>query len=227
MSRHPRRIWKLAGTVCVALVIAAVMHDVYRGLTAESARTPPLPSKPPADIMDPSTAAYRPEGGAWQQYLQRSPLVPGALAPRLAISDHLDRRGNVPTPHKPSVWLVLCGCRDCAAAGQRILELQNGVGRKLEVVIFISSTSNYVWDRMRMSLGGIARMVEDKDGAYYRQLRAPGRQYSQLPMVWGVSNGRVRYFNRPARQKHDEWVEELRKALRVERVEETPSYLAP
>lgn len=211
--------WKTLGFACAALAAAGIVHDLVRTTTSpQTAPIPQAPPQPPPDILNPAAAAYRPTADEWKAYLRKPPLAVGQRVPSFRITDHRDRTVSTPSKEKPTVWAVLCGCRDCASGGDRILGLQNRAGRKAEVVMFVSSSSNYVWDRMKISFGGIARMVRDDKGDHYRLLRAPGDTYSPLPMIWGIRKGRVSYFDRPEKEETG-WVEALRRALDLPEVE--------
>lgn len=204
------------GAACLCVLIAVVGIEVYRSATGVVAgEIEPAPPEAPPGALDPTSTAVRLSDADWKEYLSLPVLAVGSKAPRLRVEDNRGDRRTLPVAGKPSVWAVLCGCRDCAMGGSRVWELQKKVGDEMETNIFVANTSEFVWSRMLGSFGGACRLVQDADGEYSRRLRAPGDQHSAKPMIWGIDpSGRVCYFGRPTR-KQTEWVEELRESLKL------------
>lgn len=195
----------------VVLGVAVLAESFLRPRTdADAAKAPPTP---PAGARDPASEAYRPSEEAWTEYLKRRPLDVGAVAPVFAFTDK-QKPPSTPLPGKPALWAVLCGCSDCADAGFQIFQILRDMGRdQVDGVLFVPNTANYVQDRMRQSFALRCRVVEDRNGTYFRRLRAPGNTYSHLPMVWGIDRGgRVAFFARPRRGK-SLWTLDVQKKL--------------
>lgn len=203
----------LVGTL-ISVAATLIGVDLVRGLVngpPPAARLPP--PEVPAEAADPGSAAYRPTAEEWRAYLARPALAPGATMPKAEVEDQNGRRERLPRDGVVSIWAVLCGCPDCAMAGHRLQQVARETSAPLDLVYLVANRSDYVWSRMLGTFGGGARLVRDSGGTHYRRLRAPGKDYSPLPIVWGIDGkGRVRTFHRPERTE-EAWLDEIRRKL--------------
>ena len=219
MRLDRRSIWTLACGAGVLVLAAGVRHDMLAAGRAPVAAPAPE-DKPPPDVLDPPSAAVRLEGARRKAHLARPPLRIGMRAPDLTFS-----RGKVPAAFgKPQVWVVLCGCWDCAQAGTHVGRLESDHPGQMRHVVFGATKSDYVVSMMRQSFGG-RNVIWDREGEALFRLRAPDVERSNRPMVWGMDGeGIVRFFARPAREEKA-WVEELARTLRLKRPK--PDFSAP
>ena len=214
--------WQIGLVIgALAIAVAVVAESVLRPRVDRSA--PAAPPKAPEGALNPSAAAYRPKGAEWTKYARGRPLEVGDRAPALTLNDERGKK-KIPTPQKPAIWAVLCGCNDCADAGYQTFEILKEMGKdQVDAVLFVSNTTDYVQERMGQSFKLRCRVVDDGNGDYYRALRPPGlKDYSRLPMVWAIDrNGKVVFFGRTKRG-NSVWKLEIQEKLGLKRPLEPP-----
>ncbi len=213
-SRGRLGVWVIWGTVL--LVSAALLEAVWKTQTSQPPQIS-LEQLIPEAQRDPGSAAVRLEDAELTAFIAREPLRVGSNAPRMKGVDFRDKPFAVPPlGKKPTLFVVACGCLECAQQFFQLQEFHKRMGEGFDSVGFVSTTSEAVWGHHAGTFGmqrGI-RLVHDEEGAYLRLMRPPGKSPTRLPIVWACdADGKVRFVSQP--EMKSDWTAEVTRALRL------------
>jgi hypothetical protein len=207
----------IAGGVLAVLVCADLLH----GIMPKRRPTPLTPAEMramvPADMLDPTSAAFQFTGPALTAFRKQPPLQVGQPGPRVQTTDY---RGNskVSVPSRqaiPTVCMVSCGCQRCAAVLAALHTLEQDYPGRFQVVGIIDTHSNYIWGHYASSYAlWNVQLIHDPKGDFWGRMRPPGDHPERLPLVW-VSDGKgiLRYVRQP--DENGAWKAGLRAALHL------------
>jgi len=207
--------WLPWALVAAALISAGgLLREAMRD--ADRMRHRPLGEvRPPPDIINPASAGVLLTGAEREAFMKRAPLRPGETMRPLTFTDTRNETFHIPSRDgKPTVWVVSCGCRECADRLVEMLTLRSALHGSFHAAAFVLTHSYYVWHHNEVGFHAVPdfHLVQDDVGRLFRLMRPPGNDPNRMPAVWACDgHGVIRYVAQP--EGNNRWVPDLRRAL--------------
>jgi hypothetical protein len=217
-----RKGWISSALSAAAILVAVgVASDLVRGTLQKRELTrAEQRSRIPLDILDPATARVKLTGADLAAFLKRRPLKVGDPAPELEVTDFRRRQVRIPSGDgRPTIVVVSCGCQICSGYVRDAERVSLRAASKPHLLAIVANRSEYAWGHYAgtFAFHEAVHLVQDKEGTLLQQMRPPGSDPTQLPLIW-VANGagRVGLVEQP--KEGANCVQPLLRAVNAERL---------